>query len=110
MEKFEEGYDPGLKICCLLMTGFLGPVILHLKRSLPGDIIRLNLSGQLREKLEANLISSFQKRKETREECLDEYGLPERLLSKIIDLHGVGSKICLRKVMKGKCCYWIMRA
>lgn len=82
----------------LLFThdGFSGPVILHLSREAsPGDMIRLNLSGQLREKLEANLISLLSKEgKKLVKNVLDEYGLPERLLSKIIDLAGVGERIC----------------
>ncbi len=53
------------------------------------------MSGQLREKLEANLISLLSKEgKKLVKNVLDEYGLPERLLSKIIDLAGVGERIC----------------
>lgn len=82
----------------LLFTyeGFSGPVILHLSReAAPGDIVRLNLSGQSREKLEANLIFLLSREgKKLVKNALAEYSLPERLLSKIIDLAGVGERIC----------------
>lgn len=83
----------------LLFTheGFSGPSILHLSREAePEDIIKVNISGLPREKLEARLIELFTKEgkklvKTALNSLLD---IPDRLLTKIVEISGLAQRSC----------------